>query len=207
VTGAAWGRLRARRGVRRHPSDGRRTYGFSPELVAGTASAPCARRSPRCTSCCSPTSTAPRFGTMNRCLVVVDSTGRSVPAQADVSRDDRPAADLQLITVRSARHGHALAAFAAGHPSVQLRATWTVGRDRRCRLAMGDWGGVVMAREKDPAEVVATIRRSIEVSTRGTRRVRFYRLRDLFGSMLGRRSARRWWPGNWQTRASWPSHS
>ena len=38
-----------------------------------------------------------------------------------------------------------------------------------------------MAREKDPAEVVATIRRSIEVSTRGTRRVRFYRLRDLFG--------------------------
>jgi len=38
-----------------------------------------------------------------------------------------------------------------------------------------------MAREKDPAEVVATIRRSIEVSVRGTRRVRFYRLRDLFG--------------------------
>ena len=38
-----------------------------------------------------------------------------------------------------------------------------------------------MAREKDPAEVVATIRRSIEVSTRGSRRVRFYRLRDLFG--------------------------
>ncbi len=38
-----------------------------------------------------------------------------------------------------------------------------------------------MAKEKDPAEVVATIRRSIEVSTRGSRRVRFYRLRDLFG--------------------------
>jgi hypothetical protein len=38
-----------------------------------------------------------------------------------------------------------------------------------------------MAREKDPAEVVATIRRSIEVSTRGTRRLRFHRLRDLFG--------------------------
>lgn len=38
-----------------------------------------------------------------------------------------------------------------------------------------------MARDKDPVEVVATIRRSIEVSTRGTRRVRFYRLRDLFG--------------------------
>lgn len=38
-----------------------------------------------------------------------------------------------------------------------------------------------MARKKDPAEVVATIRRSIEVSTRGSRRVRFERLRDLFG--------------------------
>jgi hypothetical protein len=38
-----------------------------------------------------------------------------------------------------------------------------------------------MGREKDPAEVVATIRRSIEVSTRGSRRVRFYRLRELFG--------------------------
>lgn len=45
--------------------------------------------------------------------------------------------------------------------------------------ALGE--GMVMAREKDPAEVAATIRRSIEVSTRGTRRVRFYRLRDLFG--------------------------
>jgi hypothetical protein len=40
---------------------------------------------------------------------------------------------------------------------------------------------MVMAREKDPAEVVSTIRRSIEVSPRGSRRVRFYRLRDLFG--------------------------
>lgn len=38
-----------------------------------------------------------------------------------------------------------------------------------------------MARAKDPSEVVATIRRSIEVSTRGSRRVRFERLRDLFG--------------------------
>ena len=37
-----------------------------------------------------------------------------------------------------------------------------------------------MARRKDPAEVVATIRRSIEVSTRGSRRVHFDRLRDLF---------------------------
>ena len=38
-----------------------------------------------------------------------------------------------------------------------------------------------MAKEKDPAEVVAAIRRSIEVSSHGSRRVRFYRLRDLFG--------------------------
>jgi hypothetical protein len=38
-----------------------------------------------------------------------------------------------------------------------------------------------VARAKDPAEVVATIRRSIEVSTRGSRRLRFHRLRDLFG--------------------------
>jgi Type I restriction enzyme R protein N terminus (HSDR_N) len=38
-----------------------------------------------------------------------------------------------------------------------------------------------MAKEKDPAEVIGTIRRSIEVSTRGSRRVRLYRLRDLFG--------------------------
>jgi len=38
-----------------------------------------------------------------------------------------------------------------------------------------------MPREKDPAEVVAAIRRSIEVSPRGSRRVRFYRLRELFG--------------------------
>lgn len=38
-----------------------------------------------------------------------------------------------------------------------------------------------MTKTKDPAEVVATIRRSIEVSTRGSRRVRFERLRDLFG--------------------------
>lgn len=38
-----------------------------------------------------------------------------------------------------------------------------------------------MARVKDPVEVVATIRRSIEVSTRGSRRLRFHRLRELFG--------------------------
>jgi Type I restriction enzyme R protein N terminus (HSDR_N) len=40
---------------------------------------------------------------------------------------------------------------------------------------------MVMATQKDAAEVVATIRRSIEASTRKTRRIRFYRLRDLFG--------------------------
>jgi Type I restriction enzyme R protein N terminus (HSDR_N) len=42
-------------------------------------------------------------------------------------------------------------------------------------------GEMIMAKRKEPVEVVATIRRSIEVSTRGTRRVRFERLRDLFG--------------------------
>jgi hypothetical protein len=38
-----------------------------------------------------------------------------------------------------------------------------------------------MATEKDPAEVVATIRRSIEVSQRGARRVRAHRFKELFG--------------------------
>ena len=38
-----------------------------------------------------------------------------------------------------------------------------------------------MTRVKDPVEVVATIRRSIEVSTRGSRRLRLHRLRELFG--------------------------
>lgn len=35
--------------------------------------------------------------------------------------------------------------------------------------------------EKDPRDVIATIRRSIEVSPRGARKLRFHRLRDLFG--------------------------
>jgi hypothetical protein len=124
VTGAVWGRLRARREVRRHPSDGHRTYGFSPELVAGTASPPCARRPPRCTSCCSPASTAPRFGTMKRCLVVVNSTGRSVPAPADLSRGDRPAADLQP-GVPVSRHARAegirRAARGSANPELPVR--------------------------------------------------------------------------------------
>jgi len=38
-----------------------------------------------------------------------------------------------------------------------------------------------MAAEKDPAEVVATIRRSIEVSQRGARRARAHRFKELFG--------------------------
>lgn len=38
-----------------------------------------------------------------------------------------------------------------------------------------------MAGEKDPAEIVATLRRSIEVSRRGSRRVRARRFKDLFG--------------------------
>jgi hypothetical protein len=38
-----------------------------------------------------------------------------------------------------------------------------------------------VTKAKDPVEVVATIRRSIEVSTRGSRRLRFHQLRDLSG--------------------------
>jgi hypothetical protein len=40
---------------------------------------------------------------------------------------------------------------------------------------------MITAKGKDPVEIAATIRRSIEVSTRGSRRVRCERLRDLFG--------------------------
>lgn len=40
-------------------------------------------------------------------------------------------------------------------------------------------GRVVM--DKDPAEIVATLRRSIEVSQRGSRRLRAHRFKDLFG--------------------------
>lgn len=38
-----------------------------------------------------------------------------------------------------------------------------------------------MAREKDPAEIVETIARSIRVSQRGARRVRAHRFKELFG--------------------------
>jgi hypothetical protein len=38
-----------------------------------------------------------------------------------------------------------------------------------------------MAKRKDPEDVVASIQRSIEVSPKGSRRVRCHRLRDLFG--------------------------
>ena len=38
-----------------------------------------------------------------------------------------------------------------------------------------------MLGEKDPAEVIETIRRLIEVSQRGSRRVRAHRFRELFG--------------------------
>ena len=38
-----------------------------------------------------------------------------------------------------------------------------------------------MAKAKDPVDVVASIQRSIEVSPKGSRRVRCHRLRDLFG--------------------------
>ena len=35
--------------------------------------------------------------------------------------------------------------------------------------------------DKDPAEIVATLRRSIEASQRGSRRLRAHRFKDLFG--------------------------
>jgi len=38
-----------------------------------------------------------------------------------------------------------------------------------------------MPRARDPEDVAATIQRSIEVSPKGSRRVRCHRLRDLFG--------------------------
>lgn len=38
-----------------------------------------------------------------------------------------------------------------------------------------------MAAMRDPAEIVATLRRSIEASQRGSRRVRARRFKDLFG--------------------------
>jgi hypothetical protein len=40
---------------------------------------------------------------------------------------------------------------------------------------------MIMAKAKDPEDVVASIRRSIEVSSKGSRRVRCHTLRDLFG--------------------------
>src|SRR5258708_3927440 len=41
--------------------------------------------------------------------------------------------------------------------------------------------GTIMAKAKDPVDVVAGIRRSIEVSQKGSRRVRCHSLRALFG--------------------------
>jgi hypothetical protein len=38
-----------------------------------------------------------------------------------------------------------------------------------------------MAKDKDPAEVIATIAQSIRVSQRGARRVRAHRFKELFG--------------------------
>jgi hypothetical protein len=38
-----------------------------------------------------------------------------------------------------------------------------------------------MTREKDPAEVIETVARSIQVSQRGARRVRAHRFKELFG--------------------------
>jgi hypothetical protein len=41
--------------------------------------------------------------------------------------------------------------------------------------------GIILAKVKNPEDVVASIRRSIEVSPKGSRRVRCHTLRDLFG--------------------------
>ena len=38
-----------------------------------------------------------------------------------------------------------------------------------------------MTVDRDPAEIVATLRRSIEASQRGSRRLRAHRFKDLFG--------------------------
>jgi hypothetical protein len=46
---------------------------------------------------------------------------------------------------------------------------------------MADERGSQVATEKDPAEIVATLRRSIQASQRGSRRVRAHRFKDLFG--------------------------
>jgi hypothetical protein len=41
--------------------------------------------------------------------------------------------------------------------------------------------GCVVAKRKDPEDVVASIQRSIEVSPKGSRKVRCHSLRELFG--------------------------
>jgi hypothetical protein len=140
-----------RRSLGSPPSDGRRTYGFSPELVAGTASPPCARRPPRCTPCCSPPSTAPRFGTMKRCLVVVNSTGRSVlPRPMYLVVTDRrlicsrlsrfrgtpgrrafavPLADLRILSYRSGKYGASLRCGIPGRKPILLHWGWAGRKD------------------------------------------------------------------------------
>jgi hypothetical protein len=45
--------------------------------------------------------------------------------------------------------------------------------------------------DKDPAEIVATLRRSIEASQRGSRRLRAHRFKDLFGFQA-------WSPARWE---------
>jgi len=60
-----------------------------------------------------------------------------------------------------------------------------------------------VAREKDPAEIVATLRRSVEASQRGSRRVRAHRFKDLFGFRAWSPPRReRWRAGSSGMRAS-----
>ena len=49
-----------------------------------------------------------------------------------------------------------------------------------------------MPKDKDPAEVVETIRQSIKVSQRGERRLRAHRFKELFGYQALSANA-----GNW----------
>jgi hypothetical protein len=67
---------------------------------------------------------------------------------------------------------------------------------------MADAEGEQMATEKDPAEIVATLRRSIQASQRGSRRVRAHRFKDLFGFQAWSLRGGRWWPGSCRMKGS-----
>ena len=73
-------------------------------------------------------------------------------------------------------------------PLATVESGWHLCKSAEGALAWATVGAVSrgeavysMAKEKDPAEVVSAIRRSIEVSQRGARRVRAHRFKELFG--------------------------